>query len=103
MSFAPSTDFDQPGRLVDILADHCLPLVQMPYDMLWLNHKASHHTYGFLYLSASDPGRGGGEGKQGLIHMICLYVLRFNVPVNNFSIMSGWSHRSLGITSTFGE
>ena len=24
-----------------------------------------------------------------------------NVPVNNFSVMSGWSNRFLGITSTF--
>ena len=30
------------------------------------------------------------------------FVLRLNVPVNNFSIMSGRSHRFLGITSTFG-
>ena len=35
---------------------------------------------------------------------VCLFVLRFNVPVNNFfSVMSGRSHRFLGITSTFGE
>ena len=27
----------------------------------------------------------------------------FNVPVNNFSVMSGRSHRFLGITSTFWE
>ena len=27
---------------------------------------------------------------------ICLFVLRLNVPVNNFSVMSGWSHRFLG-------
>ena len=26
-----------------------------------------------------------------------------NVPVNNFSVMLGQSHRFLGITSTFGE
>ena len=31
----------------------------------------------------------------------CLFVLWFNVPVNNFSVMSGRSHRFLGITSTF--
>ena len=29
--------------------------------------------------------------------------LRFNVPVNNFSVMSGRSHRFLGIVSTFRE
>ena len=32
-----------------------------------------------------------------------LSLLRLNVPVNNFSVMSGWSHSFLGITSTFGE
>ena len=32
---------------------------------------------------------------------VCLFVLRLNIPVNNFSVMSGWSHRFLGITSTF--
>ena len=28
---------------------------------------------------------------------VCLFVLRFNVPVNNFSVMSGRSHRFLGL------
>ena len=28
--------------------------------------------------------------------MLCLFVLRLNVPVNNFSVMSGRSHRFLG-------
>ena len=32
-----------------------------------------------------------------------IFVLRLNIPVNNFSVMSGWSHRFLGITSTFRE
>ena len=27
---------------------------------------------------------------------ICLFVLRLNIPVNNFSVMSGRSHRFLG-------
>ena len=27
---------------------------------------------------------------------VCLFVLRFNVPVNNFSVMSGRSHHFLG-------
>ena len=33
--------------------------------------------------------------------IVCLFVLRFNVPVNNFSVMSGRSHCFLSITSTF--
>ena len=28
--------------------------------------------------------------------------LMLNVPVNNYSVMLGWNHRFLGITSTFG-
>ena len=35
---------------------------------------------------------------SGLIGWLIL-----NVPVNNFSLMLGWNHRFLGITSTFGE
>ena len=34
---------------------------------------------------------------------ICLFVLRLNVPVNNFSVMSGRSQRLLGLTSTVGS
>ena len=30
------------------------------------------------------------------------YSFMLNVPVNNFSVMLGGSHRFLGITSTFG-
>ena len=37
------------------------------------------------------------------LQMIVLFGLRFYVPVNNFSVMSGRSHRFLGITSTFWE
>ena len=33
---------------------------------------------------------------QKLLQGICLFVLRLNVPVNNFSVMSGRSHRFLG-------
>ena len=32
---------------------------------------------------------------------VCFFLLMLNVPVNNFSVISGWSHRFLGITSTF--
>ena len=34
---------------------------------------------------------------------VCLFVLRLNVPVNKFSVMSGRSKRFMGITSTIGE
>ena len=32
---------------------------------------------------------------------VFLFWLRLYVPVNNFSVMSGWSHHFLGIISTF--
>ena len=34
---------------------------------------------------------------------LCLFVLRFNVQVNKFSVMLGQSPHFLCITSTFGE
>ena len=37
------------------------------------------------------------------IYIVCLFVLRLNVPVNNFSVMSGRSQRFLGLTSTVGS
>ena len=41
------------------------------------------------------------QGIQQSEDLFCLFGLRLYVPVNNFSVMSGWSHRFLGITSTF--
>ena len=32
--------------------------------------------------------------------LVILFILRLNVPVNNFSVMSGRSQRFLGLTST---
>ena len=36
------------------------------------------------------------KDKQWSVQPVCLFVLRLNVPVNNFSVMSGRSHRFLG-------
>ena len=33
----------------------------------------------------------------------CFVSYLLNVPVHNFSVMSGWSHHFLGITSTLGS
>ena len=35
--------------------------------------------------------------------IICLFVLRFNIPTNHFSVISVQSHSFLGITSTSGS
>ena len=29
--------------------------------------------------------------------VVCLFMLRLNIPVNNFSVMLGWSHHFLGL------
>ena len=34
---------------------------------------------------------------------VCLFVLRINIPVNNFSVMLGRSQRFLGLISTVGS
>ena len=36
-------------------------------------------------------------------NFVCLFVLRLNVPVNNFSVMLGRSQLFLGLTSTVGS
>ena len=41
--------------------------------------------------------------KPGIKLATHLFVLRLNVPVNNFSVMSGRSQRFLGLTSTVGS
>ena len=33
---------------------------------------------------------------SSMLSFVVLFALRFNVPVNNFSVMSGRSHRFLG-------
>ena len=49
-------------------------------------------------------GSVSGMGQSCVtVDIISLFMLRFNVPVNNFSVMSGQSHGFLGITSTFRE
>ena len=51
------------------------------------------------------PTIGLNSCSLGLRHVlfVCLFVLRLNVPVNNFSVMSGRSQRFLGLTSTVGS
>ena len=36
------------------------------------------------------------------MYLVCLFVLRLNIPVNNVSVMSGRSHRFLGNCFPFG-
>ena len=52
--------------------------------------------------SSRQPGQGGGLFFF-FFFFFFFFVLRLNVPVNNFSVMSGRSQRFLGLTSTVGS
>ena len=39
--------------------------------------------------------------SQAQVVFVCLFGLMLHVPVSIFSVMLGWGHRFLGITSTF--
>ena len=55
--------------------------------VLWvLNLKASFLYYELVFIEVTL--------RSSLF--VCLFVLRLNVPVNNFSVMSGRSHHFLG-------
>ena len=43
------------------------------------------------------------EHNQAPVGIICLIELRFNIPVNNFSVMLGQSHCFLEVNQYFGE
>ena len=48
--------------------------------------------------------RAGIRRADGRLNLfVCLFVLRLNIPVNNFSVMSGRSQLLLGLTSTVGS
>ena len=40
---------------------------------------------------------------HGCMNDVCLFVLRFKVSINNFSVMSGGSHSFLGFNRHSGE
>ena len=67
-------------------------------DLVGNPHDRFSHDKAHMNLVTTKPVI--GTSKQPLF---VLFVLRLNVPVNNFSVMSGQCHRFLGITSTFGE
>ena len=47
------------------------------------------------------------ENKEQLFDLmvivIVVFFVKFNIPINNFSVMSGRSHRFLGINQYFRE
>ena len=57
------------------------------YGKHWFSHEAAH-LFLFFYLSLTSQ-----------LFLVCL---KLNVPINKFSVMLGWIHCFLGITSTFG-
>ena len=42
------------------------------------------------------------QTEETIKQILFLVCSKLKIPVNNFSVMLGWSHRFLGITSTFG-
>ena len=65
------------------------------------NEKIPHQC---VYVCVCVGGGGGNVHVNNFLSLlVCLFVLRLNVPVNNFSVMSGRSQRFLGLTSTVGS
>ena len=56
-----------------------------------------------LFFSPCHPPAHTRWGNPVFDLFVCLFVLRLNVPVNNFSVMSGRSQLFLGLTSTVGS
>ena len=56
-----------------------------------------------LGYTLEPPQRGGSNEYPQSMVFFFLFLLWFNVLVNNFSVMLRLSHLFLGITSTFGE
>ena len=81
------------------------------YGNLRYNNITENRDLVTLWCLKSFPEfvRGGSSWRMQLLEInhvlekICLFVLRLNVPVNNFSVMSGWSQLLLGLTSTVGN
>ena len=61
------------------------------------------HNEAHLIIAVVTASSAARVTQHTLMHDLVLVLLRFNVPVNNFSVVSGRSHRFLGITSTFWE
>ena len=63
------------------------------------------HTHGFQEELERVQNRAARfvTGNYVFETFVCLFVLRLNVPVNNFSVMSGRSQLFLGLTSTVGS
>ena len=80
------------------------------YDHTILNVRAVIDCYTILALfceklslASSDHAKHKPGGTAIEDFCFLLFVLKLNVPVNNFSVMLRWSHRFLDITSNFGE
>ena len=75
---------------------HCTALLCYHVSDTWQEISSSH---AILTLALSRKS----ERQAWLVlRVVFWFGLMLNVPVNNFTVMLGWSHRFLGITSTFG-
>ena len=75
----------------------CLRVYMIMYfkHLLLCNHLANQKKISYVAFLQRD--------NEYLIIKFCLFVLRLNVPVNNFSVMLERSQRFLGLTSTVGS
>ena len=65
----------------------------------FLNIRTSEN-FAVIYLKFRKRDQTSGYLVKKM-QIVCSFGLRLYVPVNNFSVMSRWSHRFQGITSTF--
>ena len=69
---------------------------------LYFGQKYEKHRFLSIFTAIKIDVNSTGVDSETVL-FVCLFGLRHYVPVDNFSVMSGRSHRFLGITSTFRE
>ena len=72
----------------------------LPYSVVKSGRNSNQSK---MLCRSSLPASFKRSGSIATQKCFCLFGLRLYIPVNNFSVMSGQSHRFLGITSTFWE
>ena len=82
------------GSMTDILA-----------ELKWetLQKRMEDNRLSLLYKSLKGKARIPTDDLIPKIKLCIWFGYLFNVPVNNFSVILGWSHRFLGIYQYFGN
>ena len=93
--------FCQPGVRMNFVKTQCQGVCKIAFDSVhqFLHYQSvkcmSHLLISHLYIVKIYRGR--------LFSYLYFFVLRLNIPVNNFSVMSGRSQRFLVLASTVGS